>query len=102
METKKTSSRRKFINQFASGAVAATGLAFVPQAIQAHLPSKKSTDRPQQPIKKWRRGRFPYQEGGAQGASRGLRYVIGQPMGAYLGQCILHHQQGDRAPQRAT
>ena len=41
METKKTSSRRKFINQFASGAVAATGLAFVPQAVQAHFPSKK-------------------------------------------------------------
>lgn len=41
MKTNNLSTRRKFIGQLTSGAAAATGLAFVPQAVQAHVSSNK-------------------------------------------------------------
>lgn len=41
METNNLNTRRKFISQLTSGAIAATGITLVPQAIQAHVGSNK-------------------------------------------------------------
>jgi len=43
MKTKNLNTRRSFINQLATGAVAAAGLTLVPQAIQAQIGSNKLT-----------------------------------------------------------
>jgi len=43
METKRLNTRRKFISQLTTGAVATAGLTLVPQAIQAHAASNKPT-----------------------------------------------------------